>query len=308
MTALLAARALQMFWCLPTRVFAPMTIQLIRPPGPNEQRTPAQLWEQYEIEKEIAAKLRNASQEDRKTLYSKCYEELFQRVPHHSQLTYKASEADRIRRVALQSGILKPYLHPTTTFLEIGAGDCALSFAISGQVKKVYALDVSNEITRAQSVPTNFELVLSDGTNIPVPRGSIDVAYSNQLMEHLHPDDALQQLTNIHEALAPGGIYICLTPSRLTGPHDISGYFENVATGLHLKEYTLNELVDIFSKVGFTSIQQCFRKRDKYVRVPSTLARGLERSFERLPKKLRTRTVRSGLVRGLLEIRMIAKK
>lgn len=285
-----------------------MNIQMMRPPGPNERRTPAQLWEQYEIEKEIAAKLRAASKEDRKTLYSKCYEELFQRVPHHSQLTFKASEADRARRVALQLGMLEPFLTPKTTFLEIGAGDCALSFGIADRVKKVYALDVSNEITRTQSVPANFELVLSDGTSIPVPPASIDVAYSNQLMEHLHPDDALQQLTNIYEALSPGGVYICLTPSRLTGPHDISGYFEKVATGLHLKEYTLQELVDIFHQVGFSSIRQCFRKGNTYVRVPSAVARGLERSYERLPAKLRSRTARNGIVRGFLEIRMVARK
>jgi SAM-dependent methyltransferase len=286
----------------------PMTIQMMRPPGPNERRTPAQLWEQYEIEKEIAAKLRQASKEDRKTLYSECYEELFRRLPHHSQLTSKASDAERARRVALQLGMLAPYLTRKTTFLEIGAGDCALSFGIADRVKKVYALDVSNEITRTESVPDNFELVLSDGTSIPVPPASIDVAYSNQLMEHLHPDDALQQLTNIYEALAPNGIYICLTPSRLTGPHDISGYFEKIATGLHLKEYTLQELVDIFHRVGFSSIQQCFRKGSTYVRVPSGVARSLERSYERLPGKLRSRTARSSIVRGFLEIRMIARK
>lgn len=239
-----------------------MALQMIRPPGPHERRTPAQLWEQYEIEKEIAAKLRNAPKEDRRVLYSKCYEELFQRVPHHSQLTFKASEADRARRIALQLGMLKRFLRPTTTFLEIGAGDCALSLAIAKDVRKVYALDVSSEITRTQSVPPNFELVLSDGTSIPVPRGSIDVAYSNQLMEHLHPDDALQQLTNIYHALAPAGVYICLTPSRLTGPHDISGYFEKVATGLHLKEYTLSELTQMLRQVGFSSTEQCFRKRN----------------------------------------------
>jgi SAM-dependent methyltransferase len=285
-----------------------MTIQMMRPPGPNERRTPAQLWEQYEIEKEIAAKLRRASKEDRKTLYSKCYEELFQRVPHHSQLTFKMSRADRARRVALQLGMLDRFLTPTTTFLEIGAGDCALSFAIADRVKKVYALDVSNEITRTESVPANFNLVLSDGTSIPLPPASIDVAYSNQLMEHLHPDDALQQLTNIYQALSPGGVYICLTPSRLTGPHDISGYFEKVATGLHLKEYTLQELVEIFRQVGFSSIRQCLRKRNIYVPVPSAVARGLERSYERLPTKLRSRTARSRIVRGLLEIRIVAKK
>ena len=36
--------------------------------------------------------------------------------------------------------------------------------------------------------------------------------------------------------------FICLTPHRSTGPHDMSKYFGDVATGFHLKEYTNKEL------------------------------------------------------------------
>ena len=61
-------------------------------------------------------------------------------------------------------------------------------------------------------------------------------------MEHLHPDDALEQLQNIYSALVPGGIYLCITPNRLSGPQDVSRDFDMVATGFHLKEYTISEL------------------------------------------------------------------
>ena len=105
-------------------------------------------------------------------------------------------------------------------------------------MRQVYALDVSAEITSRVSLPSNFKLILSDGTSVPLPPESVDVAYSNQLMEHLHPDDALEQLQGIWRALRPGGVYICLTPNRVNGPHDISQYFDSVATGFHLKEYT----------------------------------------------------------------------
>jgi len=100
--------------------------------------------------------------------------------------------------------------------------------------------------------PKNAELIISDGVNIPVPRESIDVAYSNQLMEHLHPDDAVEQLGNICEALALGGIYICGTPNRLVGPTDVSAGFDRVSTGFHLKEYLPTELSRIFSQAGFS--------------------------------------------------------
>jgi predicted SAM-dependent methyltransferase len=50
-------------------------------------------------------------------------------------------------------------------------------------------------------------------------------------MEHLHPDDAFEQLKQIYTALTPGGLYICTTPNRLTGPHDVSKYFDETAAG-----------------------------------------------------------------------------
>lgn len=284
-----------------------MTVQLLRSPGPDETRTPEQLWEQYLVEKDLAMKLRRAAKAERAELYSSAYDELFRRVPHHSQLSKKASPAQRARRISLQIALLRPWLTPQTTFLEVGAGDCALSLALAEKVAHVYAIDVSAAITPT-TLPENFTLVLSDGTSIPVPEGRITVAYSNQLMEHLHPDDALDQLTNIYRALAPDGVYICVTPNRLTGPHDISRYFDTVATGFHLKEYTFTDLSATFRRVGFRTVHQCFRKGSTYVRVPGPLARCAERAIERLPRGLQKRASTTRLVRGLLDLRLIARK
>lgn len=285
-----------------------MNVRLLRPRGPHERRSPEQLWNQYVVEKELAAALRNADESDRSRLYTAAYEELFRRIPDHSQLTYKASEADRDRRIQAQISLLEPWLDSSTVFLEIGAGDCALSLAVAERVARVYALDVSPSIMQADQVPANFQHVISDGTSVPVPRGTVTVAYSNQLMEHLHPDDALRQLSNIHEALAPGGVYICLTPNRLTGPHDISRYFDRVATGFHLKEYTCGELVGIFRQAGFRTVRQCLRWRNKYATVPNVTVRSIEEAIGKLPAQTQIRMADSRIVRGLLEIRLIAQK
>jgi SAM-dependent methyltransferase len=285
-----------------------VTVQLLRTPGPNESRTPEQLWEQYLVEKDLAAMLRSATKAERGRLYSSAYEELFRRIAHHPQLTGKVSAEQQAQRIGPKLALLRPWLTPQTTFLEVGAGDCALSLALAEKVAHVYAIDVSEAITQTATRPENFTLVLSDGTSIPVPAGSITVAYSNQLMEHLHPDDALDQLANIYRALAPDGVYICVTPNRLTGPHDISRYFDTVATGFHLKEYTCTELIAMFRHVGFRSVHQCFRKGSTYVRVPGAVARCAERTVERLPPGLQRRASTTGLARGLLGIRLIARK
>jgi SAM-dependent methyltransferase len=284
-----------------------MTTPLPRIPKPPD-RTIAQLWEHYQVEKQLAAALRAATRSERRALYSAAYEELFRRVPHHRQLQRKTSQADREAHIAGQLDLLRRFLKPHSSFLEIGAGDCALSLAVAKLVREVYALDVSALITHVDQVPANFHLVLSDGTSIPVPHGSIDVAYSNQLMEHLHPDDALEQLANIYRALAPGGLYVCITPNRLGGPHDISRYYDTVACGFHLKEYTITELRSLFRKVGFRKITQYARYRGTHIALPSPVTRALESGIGLLPDAKRERVARSRPLRRALEIRIAARK
>jgi SAM-dependent methyltransferase len=164
------------------------------------------------------------------------------------------------------------------TYLEVGAGDCAHASWVAARAGKIYALDVSEEITAAVAQRAKIEVVITDGRSVPVPPGSVHVAFSDQLLEHLHPDDASDQLTNIYRSLAPGGVYLCVTPNRLSGPHDISRYFDPVATGLHLKEYTNQELAIQMREAGFTRVCMFLTVRGRTVTAPVLAAVGLEAS------------------------------
>lgn len=277
-------------------------------PASERHRTLEQIREHYEIEKELAAKLRNASRQERRCLYSSLYEELYLRVPDHPQLTRKMSPQETKATVAAQINCIKPLLNKTIIFLEVGPGDCALSTEVAKFVKQVYAVDVSNEITKSLVRPPNFKLILSDGTSIPVPHNSVDIAYSNQLMEHLHPDDAFEQLRNIYNALTYGGVYICLTPNRLNGPHDVSKYFDQAAMGFHLKEYTNCELRDLFRKVGFSHARVQIEVKRKCFRIPVSLVVSLERLLMYLPHSLRNSVARSALLKVLLRTRFVGIK
>jgi len=260
----------------------------------NQKRTMAQLQEHYEIEKELASKLREATKEERRFLYTSLYNELFQRVPSHPQLTQKKSAERTLEVVTQQMKFLRRFLKKEYTLLEIGPGDCALSLELTRCVKQVFAIDVSDEIVKGlNSQPLNFKLHLSDGVSIPVAPGSIDIAYSNQLMEHLHPEDALEQLRNINDSLTNGGIYICVTPNSLDGPHDISRYFEDVAKGFHLKEYTRTELVDLFMKTGFSSVKLYAGIKGFFVKIPLRIVMIVEMFLGNLPGKFRKRIAQS---------------
>jgi SAM-dependent methyltransferase len=218
-------------------------------------RNVEQIKEHYELEKILASRLLNSTKQERQHLYTELYDELFSKIPFHPQLSVKADPQAAAWIVAHRMQLIESFLSPDLIFLEIGPGDCTLSQEITKHVKKVYALDVSNEITKNSSLPDNFELIISaDGCSIPLPDNSVNVAYSHQLMEHLHPDDAIEQLQAICRVLVPGGSYICITPNQLSGPHDVSQYFDEVATGFHLKEYLLSELYQLFRAAGFTKV------------------------------------------------------
>lgn len=274
----------------------------------NEHRTIEQLRKHYEIEKELATRLRNAPPQERRYLYSSLYDELFRQVSHHSLLTRKASLQETFRFVSQQIRFLKRFVDKNTVFLEIGPGDCTLSFKVAELVKQVYAIDVSEEITKQSTPPRNFELILSDGSNIPLPASSINVAYSHQLMEHLHPDDAIEQVRNIYTALVPGGTYICITPNRFRGPCDISRYFDTIATGFHLKEYTFTELSNLFKVVGFTKSKAYVGGRGIYIRFPTSLIRLIEKMLIIIPLNYRNVLTQSLPLRLLLGIQLIGVK
>jgi peptidoglycan/xylan/chitin deacetylase (PgdA/CDA1 family)/SAM-dependent methyltransferase len=270
----------------------------------GKRRTLEQLREQYEIEKELASRLRESSREERSSFYASLYDEFFQRVPHHPQLIQKLSPQEMSKMVSHQLHFLRRFLHKDSVFSEIGAGDCALSLTVAHLTKKVYAVEVSEEITKSLTCPQNFELLLFDGCHVPLPANSVNVAYSHQLMEHLHPDDALEQLENIYRTLACGGIYICITPNRLSGPHDVSRHFDVVASGFHLKEYTNTELSNLFKQVGFSKVRAYVGAPEVYFRFPLFLLKILESLLDRLPHWLSKRIASL----SLLNIRLVGTK
>jgi SAM-dependent methyltransferase len=274
----------------------------------SESRTAEQLREHYEIERELANRLRNASRQERQHLYSSLYDEMYRRVPLHPQLTSKSSPRERESAVSRRMKLIKAFLGKDVTFLEVGPGDCALSFEVAGLVRQVYGVDVSAEVTKSLTRPPNFQIILSDGSSVPLPPDSVNVAYSDQLMEHLHPDDAFEQLKNIYRTLVPGGVYVCVTPNRLSGPHDISKYFEEVAAGFHLKEYTTSELRGLFRKVGFSRVKVYIGGEGKYIRVPAFPIASYETLLDKLPYALRKTVLRILPLRLLLGIRLIGIK
>lgn len=203
----------------------------------------------FEIERELADRLRNADRERRKTLYREVYDELFQRV----ELVGNAEA--QTAQVGLLQQLLEPFLEGVGSFLEIGAGSCELSLELAKRLDRVWAVDAVEPGLEPAGAPAAFRFVTSDAVGSKVPSGTVDLALSCHFVEHLHPDDLGEHFREVAEKLVPGGAYVVVTPNRLYGPHDISRHFSDVPLGFHLREYTHTELAAELRAAGFGEVR-----------------------------------------------------
>ena len=267
-------------------------------------RTFEQIKRHYEVEKSIAEKLKRANKEERKAIFAVMYDELFAKVPDHPRLT-KRENAEKVRaanRRKLQ--LVKKHLSDSTVFLEFGSGDCFFAAEVCNYVKHVYAADISDQRGKSFDAPHNFELVVYDAYNLDMEDSSVDVVFSDQLIEHLDADDVVVHFRLVKRILRDKGLYIFRSPHAFFGPHDISKYFSDEPEGFHLKEWTYSEVEKILKRLNFSSWQGLWRVNRKmiteYVKFPFfyfTAAEAMLKRFSKKPKRF--------LSRGFLPLKMV---
>ena len=272
-----------------------MTLRRPVPPG----RTEESLRRQYDVERALADRLRASSREERSRLYATLYDELFRAVPDHPRLTAVEDPATLERKNKDKLSLVEPWLRPDTVFVEFAPGDCSFATVVAGRAGKVIAIDISDQRPPGAPRPENLELVLYDGYRLSIPAGCADLVFSDQFLEHLHPDDVDEHLRLAHGLLHPGGIYALRTPHRFSGPHDISRYFADEPHGFHLKEWTYGEMAEALRAAGYGAIQGGRRVRGRYRPVPLAPLVFAERLFGPLPSGLRRRLSKPFLARNL---------
>lgn len=275
----------------------------------QDDRTLRELQEHYDIERALAAQLRRAPPLERRSLYISLYDELFRRVPRHPAHQRQRDRHEIAQAVAEKRAFLDRFLTPETRFLEIGAGNASVSLDVASTAKHVWAVDVVRQIPEGTTLPDNFDLiVLEDGCSLPLPDGCAHLAYSNQLIEHLHPEDAERHLREVYRVLAPGGCFVCITPNRVSGPHDVSRSFASVADGLHLKEYRAKELARTFGGVGFSKTTAFVGLKHRYTEIPLAAIHSCEQALSWLPDRPRKSIAAMRGVRNLLFLSLVATK
>ena len=273
-----------------------MTLRRPVPPG----RTEESLRRQFDVERALADRLRaSASREERSRLYATMYDELFRAVPDHPRLTAVEDPASLDRKNRDKLSLVEPWLRSDAVFVEFAPGDCSFATLVAGRVGKVIAIDISDQRPAGAPRPRNLELVLYDGYGLAIPQGEADLVFSDQFLEHLHPDDVNEHLRLAHGLLRPGGVYAFRTPHRFAGPHDISRYFADEPHGFHLKEWTYGEMAEALRAAGYGTIQGGRRVRGRYRPVPLGPLVLAERLFGPLPHRLRKRLSKPFLGRNL---------
>lgn len=170
---------------------------------------------------------------------------------------------------------------PPLDVYEVGSGDGSLARALAARGYRYRATEITSERGDRAETP-GLAWAVTDGVNLDrfEAPGSFDALISNQVLEHLHPDDLPTHLRSARALLRPGGRVAFTTPSVLTGPHDISLVLGlDSPAGMHLREYTCGELRAALRRAGFVDVASPLR-------VPAGLATRLPRPPQPIVSRL----------------------
>lgn len=207
---------------------------------------------QFELEKSLRAEILQSSRESRASVTAAAYETLFSSFPDHS--VFDATLEERQRKGRLSAGLIAPLLSRSAQVLEVGCGRgdtlatlTALGHKCVGVEPSAHMLDIVGKGNGTVQFGMAEKLCYADGR--------FDAVFCQEVLEHLHPDDVPLFFAESYRVLKPGGILSVETPNRTTGPQDISRGFTPLAEGLHLKEWTVSELLEQFAVAGFTNVK-----------------------------------------------------
>ena len=214
----------------------------------------------WTLEKRLRKELLDSTPENRWETFEEAYTTLYRELSWRNKL----ARNDRRHSPAAQ------YAHwaqligsaPKKVY-EVGSGQGELIEYLAKCGFDCKATEITKERGSKWTSPhPNLKWGTSDGIHFGQfePAGYYDAVLSNQVIEHIHPDDILEHFRGVFTILCNGGRYIFSTPHSVAGPSDVSGIFrQDTPVGMHLKEYTYGELVGLLKQAGFRRISTALR-------------------------------------------------
>lgn len=209
----------------------------------------------WALEKRLTRELLESTPEHRWETFERCYTTLYGELDWLNRLTGGTDTAPaevRYRHWAELIGSLPKQVY------EVGSGKAAMIGYLAALGHQCTATEITRERGAKHAVEhPNLRWTQTDGVHLgnfePIAR--YDFVLSDNVIEHMHPDDLLPHLKGAWEILKPGGMYLLAVPHPWFGPWDVSKVFKyEVASGMHLKEYTHRELRDAVLRAGFHAV------------------------------------------------------
>jgi SAM-dependent methyltransferase len=222
--------------------------------------TEGMIQEHWRTERNLARELLNAPPADRWQTFERCYTELYSRFSWINQPRNEKSDLFTYQRRRAFAHLVGS--SPKDIY-EVGSGAGELIAYLASFGHQCKATEITRE--RGQKHLANETKVtwgVSDGVHLDQFErpDSYDVVISDQVIEHLHPDDLLAHLNGVRTILRPNGRYIFATPHYWYGPWDISSVFRcSRPVGVHLKEYGYRNLKNAVQSAGFRDVAAVFR-------------------------------------------------
>lgn len=210
-----------------------------------EHVTAEQVLHHWNWERQLRRELLSAPAESRAQVFEEGYSR------HYRELTWLQ---DTGHQACSSQEWLDLIGQPSKKVFEIGSGRGDLIKALAEAGHHCTATELSSERGERWVKDANIRWHTTDGVHLDryEPPDSYNIVISNQVIEHMHPDDLLAHFQGVHAILRPGGSYLLATPHRHMGPCDVSCLFgSSECEGQHLKEYTYREIARVAALAGF---------------------------------------------------------
>lgn len=222
---------------------------------PEAKVTEEMVLNHWELEKRFTGEILESSRQNRWEVTDRCYTELYSRLEWLNKYCNATDPLPEEKKFYRWSSLIGKV--PLSVY-EIGSGKGELLSFLAKSGHRCKGTEITRERGRKHTLEdSNLSWGTSDGVHLKEfeEAESFDVVISNQVIEHLHPDDLGEHLANVRGILKEGGCYLLTTPHVYIGPGDISAVFKKERTmGMHLKEYTFREMREALKAAGFRKV------------------------------------------------------
>jgi len=229
----------------------------------------------WELEKDLARKLLGSTSQNRWETFKRCYTSLYSELYWLNQ----SEESEACDVLSLKRFSLWPEIigGPPKKIFEVGPGRGELISYLANGGYMCRGMEITEERGENQVFSCrNLSWGVGDGIHLDQFEkcSTYDVVISNQVIEHMHPDDLVEHFTSVRSILADEGRFIFTTPHKYFGPSDISRVFKHKKPlGMHLKEYSYKELHSLLLQSGFKNVYAFFRMPQKLAKVTGMLVK-----------------------------------